>query len=193
MKKKCNKCGEDKDINRFSKTNRTTDGYLGTCKDCINKKSNQRYHEIQNGTYFKKQIIKFNDTYFENIDTEDKSYWLGFFYADGYVRKRHDSGQFKLKLCKKDKNHIELFKTNIKSEHIITDGVEFFTKNNKKYKSEYSLLNIYSLKLVDDLIKHGCVQNKTQKIRFPILKNELIQHFIRGYFDGDGCIYKIKF
>jgi intein-encoded DNA endonuclease-like protein len=34
------------------------------------------------------------------------------------------------------------------------------------------------------------VQTKTFKIKFPdFIENELIRHFIRGYFDGDGCIY----
>lgn len=33
---------------------------------------------------------------------------------------------------------------------------------------------------------------KTFKIKFPIIDENLKRHFIRGYFDGDGCIYKIK-
>ena len=42
------------------------------------------------------------------------------------------------------------------------------------------------------LFELGCLNNKTQKIRLPNLSNELMPHFIRGYFDGDGSIYKIK-
>lgn len=26
-----------------------------------------------------------NENYFKNIDTEEKAYWLGFIYADGYI------------------------------------------------------------------------------------------------------------
>jgi hypothetical protein len=41
----------------------------------------------------------------------------------------------------------------------------------------------------NDLIEHGCMKAKTFKIRFPELENKsLYQHFIRGYFDGDGCL-----
>jgi intein-encoded DNA endonuclease-like protein len=37
------------------------------------------------------------------------------------------------------------------------------------------------------------VPNKSLKLKFPTTEqvpNELMMHFIRGYFDGDGCISK---
>lgn len=35
---------------------------------------------------------------------------------------------------------------------------------------------------------------KTKIYNFPewIINHELINHFMRGYFDGDGCFYKVK-
>ena len=40
------------------------------------------------------------------------------------------------------------------------------------------------------MIIHGCHPNKTFELKFPtFLPNELKSHFIRGYIDGDGCIY----
>ena len=30
-------------------------------------------------------VYSVNDDYFSEIDTEEKAYWLGFIYADGYV------------------------------------------------------------------------------------------------------------
>ena len=36
----------------------------------------------------------------------------------------------------------------------------------------------------------GLTTNKTFTIEFPSLDREFIRHFIRGYFDGDGCISK---
>lgn len=48
-----------------------------------------------------------DETFFEMIDTEEKSYWLGFLFADGYVRIRNEKyGELKLKLQTKDKLHI---------------------------------------------------------------------------------------
>jgi len=130
-----------------------------------------------------------DENYFENIDTQDKSYWLGFLYADGYVRmKNNKSGELRLKLGLKDKQHIELFKSCIKSSHKIKDIKSYVTVGDKKYESECSTFSIYNTKIVSDLYRHGCVNNKTFKIKLPNLKEDLIRHFIRGYFDGDGCI-----
>lgn len=39
-----------------------------------------------------------------------------------------------------------------------------------------------------DLKALGCVPAKTFKLKFPKLSKQLVSHFVRGYFDGDGCI-----
>lgn len=42
-----------------------------------------------------------------------------------------------------------------------------------------------------DLIEKGLCPKKSLVLTFPttdILPEELIHHFIRGYFDGDGCV-----
>ena len=31
------------------------------------------------------KVYYLNENYFEKIDTEEKAYWLGFIYADGYI------------------------------------------------------------------------------------------------------------
>jgi intein/homing endonuclease len=52
-------------------------------------------------------------------------------------------------------------------------------------------LVINSKKLSDRLKELGCMQAKTFKIRMPnFLENDMIRHFIRGYFDGDGSVGK---
>ena len=139
------------------------------------------------------KIYDVDETYFEEINNEEKSYWLGFLYADGYVRmKNNRSGELKLKLKRSDKNHVELFRNCIGSNHKITDGIGKVIVSGRTYTSEYSSLSIYNTKLVKDLIKHGCTNKKTFTITFPELREDLIRHFIRGYFDGDGCISDIK-
>lgn len=41
----------------------------------------------------------------------------------------------------------------------------------------------------DQLLKLGCVQNKTKYLEYPnYISRELERHFVRGYFDGDGSI-----
>lgn len=39
-----------------------------------------------------------------------------------------------------------------------------------------------------DLISHGCIPQKSLILKFPEISKELIPHFIRGYFDGDGSV-----
>jgi DNA-binding transcriptional regulator WhiA len=125
-----------------------------------------------------------NENFFDKL-TEKSSYWLGFLYADGYVRmKDGKSGELKLKLKDTDKNHIEKFLKDIECKKPIKCGVDG--------KSKFCSVTVYSNLLVNKLFDLGCVNNKTQKIRLPKLSEPFMSHFIRGYFDGDGSIHKIK-
>jgi hypothetical protein len=124
----------------------------------------------------------YNDYVFEDIDSEESAYWLGFLYADGYVRYRKKYGyELRLKLGIKDKEHLLKFKKFISNDDIPVVYEEY--KNSKCYK-----LSINSKKIVSDLIKLGCVNNKSYTIEFPKLNEIYINHFMRGYFDGDGSV-----
>lgn len=150
-------------------------------------KRDGRIHNVGNKKY------EVNENYFEKIDNEEKAYWLGFLYADGNVRlHKNKSGILKLKLKQSDRQHIEKFNNCIGSNYIINDGLEILKVKEREYKCYYSVLCIYNTKLVKDLFNFGCVENKTQKILLPLLNDKLMPHFIRGYFDGDGCINKVK-
>jgi hypothetical protein len=119
------------------------------------------------------------DNFFEVIDTEEKAYWLGFLYADGYIR----SGRLnfiRLKLAIRDIDHMEKFKESIGSSH----RIEIYEDSN----NPYCQITIGCKKMVIDLIANGCVTNKGFKIRLPNIGDSLMPHFIRGYFDGDGCV-----
>ena len=51
------------------------------------------------------------------------------------------------------------------------------------------MLRVGSDKLCNDLIKHGCLPRKTFILKWPTtIPENLIRHFIRGLFDGDGCV-----
>lgn len=136
-------------------------------------KRNGRSHQIANKKY------NVNSSYFKDINTEEKAYWLGFLYADGYVRLRR-SGELRLKLKQTDKKHIELFKKCIESTHPIKDSVSIVKySDNKISKSKSSYISINNTKIVRDLIKLGCVNAKSFIIKLPKLKHDLIRHFIR--------------
>jgi hypothetical protein len=123
-----------------------------------------------------------NEEFFENLN-EKSVYWLGFLYADGYVRMRR-SGELKLKLKDTDSSHIEKFLKDLNCNSPMKFG--------RYENSSYCYVSVNSNKLVKSLVELGCFQNKTQKIRLPNITHDLMNHFIRGYFDGDGSISRVK-
>lgn len=134
----------------------------------------------------KKSIHHCNYDYFKNIDTEDKAYWLGFIYADGNVNNAKNT----LRINLQDVDHKHLSKLN----KCIDGNFNVRAFDEKHGDKTYPMCQIlvYSTNMVNDLINHGVIPNKTDKIIFPELSNELIRHFIRGYFDGDGSICERK-
>lgn len=124
---------------------------------------------------------KINESYFDKIDTEDRAYFLGILYADGYVSEEFN--KVRLSLIESDREILDKL-----SKFIYKDRpLLFLKKANISNMNQFSL-DVSSKKIVCDLVKHGCVQCKTFKIRLPRLDNKLLCHFIRGYFDGDGHI-----
>lgn len=143
-----------------------------------------------------------NYNYFSEIDTPDKAYWLGMLMADGCVmhthRLRHlktcDSWQdrfyMQLSLKEDDIPHIQKFIKAIKSNH----PINIYKYSGKQYNNDgrYGRLIIEDKHLVEDLISLGVCEKKTLILEYPNIPAELDSHFIRGYFDGDGCISKTQ-
>lgn len=119
----------------------------------------------------------FDYQYFNEINNEHKAYWLGFMLADGFVNEREIS------FCLKDddKYLVELFKQDLKAEHPI-----------KYNQYNYPFLTIVSVDMCRTLYSYGFHNNKSYHVDIEkVVKNvpnELEHHFIRGMFDGDGCI-----
>lgn len=136
----------------------------------------------------RQNIVKFNENIFDCIDTEEKAYWLGFIFADGSIRS-NGSFIFELSLKGSDINHLHKFN---KFMGHIKDNVKIgkVTVSGKSYTR--CRWNISNKHLWNTLNKYGCTPRKSLTLTFPdisIFKNKnLIRHFIRGYFDGDGCL-----
>lgn len=127
-----------------------------------------------------------NSAYFKEIDTEDKAYWLGFIAADGYISKtKYKNDVLGISLAVKDYSHLEKFK---KSISYTGDIKEYISSGYAK--SKYSRIAIRDSNVVNDLLSHGIKYNKSLTLDFDsiLVPDFLMNHFIRGYFDGDGCI-----
>ena len=66
----------------------------------------------------------------------------------------------------------------------------FNKRNGKIYITQETFgIDINSTKICNDLVNLGIGYRKTYKeLHIPKIKQELVRHFIRGYFDGDGTI-----
>jgi intein-encoded DNA endonuclease-like protein len=133
---------------------------------------------------------KLDESYFEKINTPNKAYFLGLMYADGNVRFRSrrknnvECGQFRISLQIEDSHIIENFKKELEYSGNLT------SKKQKGCKDQVGL-EICSTKMARDLEKLGCIPTKSLVLEFPKeeqVPSKLLHHFIRGYFDGDGCI-----
>ncbi len=125
-----------------------------------------------------------NSTYFREIDHERKAYWLGFLAADGNVH----GNKLSFTLKANDREILETFLSDLKSNAPIRLVTQKNSGNSKLTTS--ARIKIGDKALTSDLKKWGVVERKTFVLKFPKIKEQFLRHFIRGYFDGDGCISK---
>lgn len=130
---------------------------------------------------------KVNDNFFDVIDTQEKAYVLGLLFADGTVYKK--ANRLKLDLAESDIDILYKLKEVLNFEgdiHIYGDTKKFFS-NEKEYKCQrLGRLLINSPQLTKRIIELGRGNVKNDSIFPTKIPKDLIRHFIRGYFDGDG-------
>lgn len=129
------------------------------------------------------RFTNFNQHIFDIIDTEEKAYWLGFFYADAYNCDLTNT--VNLALQSRDIGHLQKLAIylNLPTEKITT------SKGGDNEQYEHCSLKMYSKHLSETLTLLGCPRAKSFIIKYPLwLNSELNRHFIRGMFDGDRCI-----
>lgn len=120
-----------------------------------------------------------DEQYFSRIDTPAKAYFLGFLASDGCLWNDDYRFLVKLQLQKRDKHILELF-----SQEIKTNKPLIKSPNGNQF-----CIEVCSETMFKDLVKLGLTPRKTQVYQLKILEHEeLMPHFLRGFFDGDGCI-----
>lgn len=128
-----------------------------------------------------------NSTFFDNIDTERKAYWLGFITADGsIIHEKCNSYRLSIQLAIKDEGHLQKFLNDIGSDAKIEYGSTFLEKTKKAYG--FCKVRINNSYMCNSLMKQGVLPKKSGKEVFPNIDPSLVQHFIRGVFDGDGSL-----
>lgn len=133
-----------------------------------------------------RQVYGLNQNYFDDIDSSQKAYFLGFLWADGHNNIKHN--HVMIRLAEKDICMLEKFKTWLNAKHPI------YTYQRKGYRKDFRYVhfNIKNQHLSQSLLRLGMVQNKTRYPVLPKIKSGFQRDFIRGFFDGDGCWYVRK-
>jgi hypothetical protein len=131
-----------------------------------------------------------NSTFFDTIYTEEKAYWLGFFYADGYLAKNRST--LKIDLSVRDDLHLQRF-ANIFQAKVRIYERSPDKRNGKVYASATCI--IVCTYLWNALIEKGVKQGNTLSEDISVFEHipgNLLHHFVRGVFDGDGSVYRHK-
>lgn len=168
--------------------------YMEMSKDEIVGVLNRTYSAIQlqaSRMGMKKYPYFCDYHYFENINTEEKAYWLGFLSADGWINKNEKSnaGVVGIELQYSDIDHLKKFNKSISGNYKIDDrwrACSLSTKDKNK-KQHMCIIRIFSLTMYQSLVKLGFTNDKSYDFNIPNLNRDLLRHYMRGYFDGDGC------
>lgn len=143
---------------------------------------------IENGIVIKALNHKpypIDETFFDKSDTPDKAYILGLWYVDGCNTNQN---KIHITLQEQDKELLEKVKKVMKYDKPLS----FYNRSNKnpKLQNTYTLV-IYNKHMSESLKDKGCVERKSLVLQFPDwMPENLMSHFLRGYFDGDGHIGK---
>ncbi len=126
--------------------------------------------------------------YFENIETREKAYWLGFLWAEVYLGER---SEITLDLSNKDEILIDRF---IKALGLNPDYKNGFQRKKKTGIKKYVRIRFKCKKMERDLLNLGYKPAKLKETQLPSLNTrELELAFLLGFFDGDGKQGKTSF
>ena len=141
----------------------------------IKKLSQEQKSRIQSANARKYNI---NQDFFKTWSS-DMAYILGLWFADGCI---YGGKMFDITLHKKDKYLLKQVAEKLNYEGPLYDYVD----------RQAARLNFSCVVIYNDIVALGGKENKSNDIEFPLVPDEYLADFIRGYFDGDGCIMELK-
>jgi hypothetical protein len=128
-----------------------------------------------------------NSTFFDCIDSEEKAYWWGFLYADGYVGK--DARAIVVNLSSVDMDHLKRFRDIVSPERPVRLEVKF--RKNLGITTRTAVLRVDDKHICSRLQELGMIPKRPEFWRVrDNLPDDLFRHWLRGYFDGDGSAAK---
>jgi hypothetical protein len=178
MNLKINKEKADIILANLDITNKKISKLVGVSEVCI-----ERFLK-RNNIIKGRRTITLDESFFEDINSNDKCYILGLIYADGW--NNISGNRWGIQLTKSD-------------EYILYDISKLLsyggTIKNLKPSCENgklrSRIELCSKKMCNDLLNLGVYQNKSLILDFNenLIPKQFINDFFRGVIDGDGHIY----
>lgn len=141
----------------------------------IKKLSKEDKSKIQSNNARKYCI---NQDYFKTW-SHNMAYVLGLWFADGCI---YGGKMFDITLHKRDKYILKQIAKELQYEGNLYDCVD----------RQAARLNFSCVTIYNDIKTLGGTEQKSNTINFPNVPKEYLPDFIRGYFDGDGCIMNLK-
>ena len=124
----------------------------------------------------------FDNSFFDTWSNE-MAYVLGFVFADGHLIDAPYMRGAYVCVTNTDLDRVNAVRRLLGAEHrvrIIEKGGNF--------KTAYQL-RIGSKHLFMQLVRYGVTPHKSLTMRFPDVPTPYLPAFVRGYFDGDGCVH----
>lgn len=129
-------------------------------------------------------LIEYNRSYFNKIDSPIKAYFMGFILGDGTVCETPNY-QVRLELHEQDEKLLKRFASEIGMDHI-------HVKTSYGHDTQ-KVVYLGSKEIVTDLMSHGMPTKGKSYVAKPLdLSDSLMQYFWLGLWDADGSISKIK-
>lgn len=148
----------------------------GFCKKEFTARSGQKFCSISCGG----KNRRVEDLSVLTNESELSYYLLGLIYSDGCLSKEKTK-RFRLTYSNNDLSIMSLVK-------------EACTPHKKLYRNRdgYSVVS-HNEEDITYLLRLGMTEQKSLTMKFPDLESHnLLRHFIRGFFDGDGCVFKSR-
>lgn len=135
---------------------------FGIPRNTTSELNAERYHNTRR-----------NDDFFK-VWTPEMAWVLGLMFTDGNVNKTMNAAQL----------------TSIDTEMLEQVARLMGSKSKPKFhQGRTYTIQIGATTTCEDLVTLGCVPNKSRVMQFPIVPEDLLSHFVRGLWDGDGSLF----
>lgn len=121
------------------------------------------------------------------------AYVLGFIFADGAIEDVQKSSRTcYIAMSSVDFSILEQIKQSMCSNHKLylrKSSLKTYLDGKSYISRDSFIFRIGSKLMYNDLLKLGVTPRKSLSIPFSKVPPEYLNFFIRGYFDGDGCLH----